>query len=346
MRSITPAPREEWRAVLAGDPMALPEHGPEWVDALCAVGPYANASRLYVTEDDRQFVLPMVRRTGPLGVGGWWQSYPTSWGMGGVIGAGLDAAVLGEILRDLGSQNLQRFGVRPDPLHHDIWTQALAASSAKVVRIPRRAHVIDLEGGAGAIFSRMSKSSRRGVRVAERSGVRIEVDRGGALLDDYYGLYLTSVDRWAARQHEPRALARARARRRDPLRKLRAMSDLLGKAFMVTLAYVDDQPAFGSVTLLGQTAHDTRAAMDVDLVGKTYAGDLVQWTSLQVACDLGCPTFHLGESGQSASLALYKEKFGARPHDYAEFRLERLPYTRVDQGLRAAVKKVLRFSDV
>ena len=34
---------------------------------------------------------------------------------------------------------------------------------------------------------------------------------------------------------------------------------------MVTLAYVDDQPAFGSITLLGQTAHDTRAAMDKDL---------------------------------------------------------------------------------
>lgn len=343
---ITPAPRVEWRAVVAGDPAALPEHSPEWVDALCAVGPYADASRLYVADDGRQFVLPMVRRTGPLGLGGWWQSYPPSWGMGGVIGAGLDAALLAEIVRDLAGQGVQRFGVRPDPLRYDLWTDAVDAAAIAVTRIPRRAHVIDLAGGADAVFARMSKSSRRGVRVAERAGVRIEVDRGGALLDDYYGLYLTSVDRWAARQHEPRALAQARARRRDPQRKLRAMSDLLGKAFVITLAYVDDQPAFGSITLLGQTAHDTRAAMDVDLVGKTYAGDLVQWTSLQLACELGCPTFHLGESGQSASLALYKEKFGAQPYDYAEFRIERLPYTRTDTALRSAVKKALRFSDV
>ncbi len=346
MQVITPAPREEWRAVVALDPMALPEHAPEWVDALCAAGPYADASRLYLADDGQQFVLPLVRRTGPLGLGGWWQSYPPSWGMGGVVGAGLDAARLGEILRDLASQGLQRFGVRPDPLRYGIWAEAVEASAIAVTRIPRRAHVIDLEGGADAVFARMSKSSRRGVRVAERSGVRIELDRGGALLDDYYGLYLTSVDRWAARQHEPRPLAQARARRRDPLRKLRAMSDQLGKAFMITLAYVDDRPAFGSITLLGQTAHDTRAAMDVELVGKTYAGDLVQWRSLQVACDLGCPTFHLGESGQSASLALYKEKFGARAYDYAEFRIERLPYTRSDTALRSAVKKALRFSDV
>lgn len=346
MDVVSPAPRAEWRAVLAGDPAALPEHAPEWVDAICATGPFADASRLYQTPDGRQFVLPAVRRTGPAGLGGWWQSYPPSWGMGGVIGAGLDAAALRLVVADVSAQGLQRFGIRPDPLRADLWSEAVEASSSPVTGIARRAHVIDLEGGADAVFARMSKSARRGVRVAEKSGVRIEIDRGGALLEDYYGLYLTSVDRWAARQHEPRTLAHARARRRDPLSKLRAMSDHLGKAFMITLGYVQDRPAFGSITLLGQTAHDTRAAMDVDLVAKTYAGDLVQWRSLQVACEEGCPTFHLGESGQSASLALYKEKFGAEPYDYTEYRLERLPYTRADAAARGVVKKILRFSDV
>jgi hypothetical protein len=38
MQVITPAPREEWRAVIAGDRSALPEQSPEWVDALCRVG--------------------------------------------------------------------------------------------------------------------------------------------------------------------------------------------------------------------------------------------------------------------------------------------------------------------
>ena len=78
--------------------------------------------------------------------------------------------------------------------------------------------------------------------MAEKSGVRVEIDRSGALLEEYYQLYLLSIDRWAERQHEPRALARFRARRRDPLSKLRAMSEHLGKAFVVALAYVDDRP--------------------------------------------------------------------------------------------------------
>jgi hypothetical protein len=192
----------------------------------------------------------------------------------------------------------------------------------------------------------MRSSARQGVRVAERSGVRVEVDRGGELLDQYYRLYLRSVNRWAEHQHEPGALAQWRARRRDPLDKLRTISECLGKAFVLTMAYVDDQPVYGSITLLGQTAHYTRGAMDIALVGKTRAGDLAQWTALQLACDEGCTAFHMGESGQSDSLARYKEKFGAQPVDYSEIRLERLPYSRVDQGIRSVVKKALRFRDV
>ncbi len=63
-----------------------------------------------------------------------------------------------------------------------------------------------------------------------------------------------------------------------------------------------------------------------------------------------CPTpaaqYHLGESGASASLARSKAKFGAEPLDYAELRLERLPYTRVDRVVRSVAKRALRFRDV
>ena len=98
---ITPAPREEWRAVLAGDARALPEHAPEWIDALCADGRYADASRYYVHDDGRTFVLPLVARRGPLGLGGWLQCFPPSWGIGGLVGADADADVLRAVLADL-----------------------------------------------------------------------------------------------------------------------------------------------------------------------------------------------------------------------------------------------------
>jgi Acetyltransferase (GNAT) domain len=342
MRVLAPAPRDEWRAVLAGDASALPEHAPEWVTALCDTGRYADASRYYVLDDGRQFVLPLVRRTGLRGLGGALASYPPAWGIGGLVGAGLDPSAVSQVLKDLRGLRMQRISIRPDPTRWQQWANVVTDS---VVAVPRRCHVIDLTDGPDAAWHALSKSARRGVRTAERAGVRVEVDRSGQLLEDYYRLYLLSVDRWAARQHEPRTLARLRARRRDPLSKLQALSRHLGKSLVITVAYIDAKPASGSVTVLGQTAHDIRAAMDADLVGKTYAGDLVQWTTIALACDQGCSAFHLGESGRSVSLAQFKEKFGAQSVDYAELRLERLPYTRADSAIRSIAKRLLGFRD-
>jgi GNAT acetyltransferase-like protein len=343
MQVVSPAPREAWRGVIADDPEALPEHAPEWVDALCQVAPYVDASRLYSLSDGRRFVLPLVRRTGVTAIGGTAMSYPPSWGMGGLIGDGADPEVIRAVLTDLRATRSQRISIRPDPRRFSHWAGAVDDS---VTLIKRRAHVIDLTGGAEAAIKRWNRSARRGVRLAERSGVRIEVDRSGELLDQYYQLYLRSVDRWAKRQHEPRALAHWRAARRDPLIKLRTISDFLSKAFIITMAYVKDQPAYASITLLGQTAHDTRSAMDLDRVGSTGAGELVQWTSLQLACDHGCTAYHLGESGESKSLAYSKEKFGAEPIEYAEIKVERLPYTRIDRSIRSLAKRTLGFRDV
>ena len=65
--------------------------------------------------------------------------------------------------------------------------------------------------------------------------------------------------------------------------------------------------------------------MDIERVGATKAGSLVQWSMLRLACAEGCRTYHLGESGQSRPLAQFKESVGAVGIDYAEYRYERLP---------------------
>ena len=57
------------------------------------------------------------------------------------------------------------------------------------------------------------------------------------------------------------------------------------------------------------------------------------------------PSFHLGESGSSGSLSDYKERFGARPFDYPELRLERLPITRADRARTVGVKRVIGFRE-
>ena len=82
MRVMATAPRPLWRAVASEAPEALPEHGPEWLDAMVddrAV--HVDASRLYEFRDGRRFVLPLVRqsRTCPGRAAGS-ASYPTGVG--------------------------------------------------------------------------------------------------------------------------------------------------------------------------------------------------------------------------------------------------------------------------
>jgi hypothetical protein len=233
MQVLTPAPRDEWRSVVAGDRSALPEHAPEWIDALCDSGRYADASRWYVLEDGRQFVLPLVRRTGPRGLGGALLSYPPAWGIGGIVGNGLDPSVVHEVLDDLRSTGAQRISIRPDPTRWPDWMNVVDAS---VVVIPRRCHVIDLTGGLDTAWKALSKSARRGVRTAERAGVRVEVDRSGEL-EDHNRPICSSVDRWARRQHEPRSLAGCERAEGTPRGSKSFPAS--AKAFVTTVAYID-----------------------------------------------------------------------------------------------------------
>lgn len=341
-RVLSPAPRGLWRMLLAADPDALPDHTPEWVDAICADGRHVDASRLYELADGRRFVLPMTRRVGSAGLGGWLASHPPSWGIGGLVGPGIDSAVVTAVLNDLARLDAARIWLRPNPVRAANWPQI---GRHRLLRVPRCAHVLDLSGGPDAVLARMPASTRRGLRVAARRGVRVEVDRTGALLPVHERLYRMSVLRWAARQHEPVPLARWRAARRDPPSKLNAIARHLGSALVVLVAYVNDQPVASNITLLGVTAHDTRAAIDRPLAGPVRAAELLQWHAIQLACEHGCRTHHLGESGSSAGLARFKERFGARAVPYAEYRLERVPASRIDRAVRSAAKTALRIRD-
>lgn len=343
MKVTTPAPRDRWRELLKASDTALPEHGPGWTDALCATGRYTDASRHYLVDSGNEVVLPLVARRGPAGFGGRTETFPPAWGIGGPVGSGISSDTATLILRDLRTLGHQRIGIRPNPLDGAAW--GTAARAEGVLTVSRRAHVLDLSSGVDAVWAGLNKTGRRNVRLARRAGVHLKVGCGGRLLEEYYRLFLASVDRWAEKQHEPRALARARATRRDPLAKLRTMGAHLGDDFRVVLAYVDGAPVAGTIALYGRTGHGTRSAMDSRLIGKSHAGELAYWTAIEMACESGCSTFHLGESGRSSALAQAKEKFGARPYDYAELRIERLPWTRTDAALRAGLKRMIGFRD-
>jgi hypothetical protein len=306
---VTPAPRDQWDALVAADPTSLVDQSPAWMDVLVASGGYRDASRLYVLDDGRRFVLPLARRAGPAGAGGVELSFPDGWGIGGLVGPGRDVEAIRAVLAELRYRGRLLTRIRPDPLDGELWARAAGPT---VVRRPRRAHVIDLTVGTDALRAGLHKSTRRSIGKAQRSGLRITDTASATHLTAYYSLFELSLARWAERSREPLWLARWRGTHRDPLAKLQTMADRLGDRFRLWMAWQDGDPIAGAIVLLGNTAHATRGAMDRERCAPTRATYLLEWLAIEEAEAAGCPTYHLGETGTASSLATFKEGFGGR----------------------------------
>lgn len=342
MDVVCPAPREAWDSVCLEDPDVLPTQQPAWTDAVCASGRFVDASRLYRIPDGRRLVLPMVRQRigGRIGVEA---SMPTHWGFGGLIAdGGVTGADVRLVLDDLASRPLLRQSLRPNPRHGHLYAEHAPPRS---IAIERRAHVLDLAGGAEVVFKGFADSRRRAIRKAEKSDLEIECDTTGRLLPEFFELYASSEARWAEQQHEPAALARFRTRFRDTIGKWQTIARHLDGGCRQWVARHEGRPVASIIVLFGVNAHYTRGAMDKERAGPLRANDLLMWHAIQAACAIDAASFHLGESGTSGSLSDYKERFGARAFDYPELRLERLPITRADGAARTVVKKLVGFQD-
>jgi hypothetical protein len=340
----TPAPRDMWREVYDSDPHALLYHAPEWVDLLIAFGGYQDASRLYALRDGRFAVLPMVRKHLFSGVVRE-ASFPPAWGMGGVLASeGVRESDVAAVFADLGSRRVARTSLRPNPMTGPVWE---AARPPGVVAVPRLAHVLHLEGGFDHVWNkRFTGQARTAVRKAERSGLTVRCDTSGRLLPVFYELFERSLDRWAAAQNEPRALARWRGHRRDPLRKLQMTAEWLGERCRVWVAWLDGRPAASILVSRGPSANYTRGVMDKELAGPTRANYLLHRLAVEDACAAGCRYYHMGETGSSSALAQFKTRFGAHPQPYAEYHIEAVPLIALDRALRRSVKRVIGFKDV
>jgi hypothetical protein len=340
----SPAPRSVWEAVIADDPDALVSQTPAWTETICRLGGYEDVSRLYEFPSGRRLVLPMLRRRLLPGLLALEASFPMSWGVGGIVAPG--GARRGEVaavLSNLCGRRVVRTSLRPNPLHAEAWDASLPPGA---VAIPRLAHVLSLEGGFARVWKeRFKGKARTAVRKAERSGLTVERDTSGRLVPVLYELFERSVERWAAQQNEPRALALARAHRRDPRRKFELMAALLDGACHIWVAWAQGQAAAAMLVLQGANASYTRGMMDKSLATPTRANDLLQQLAIEQACVDGCRHYHMGESGSSRTLAQFKTSFGASACPYSQIHLERLPITAVDRRGRAAVKRIIGFRD-
>lgn len=341
-KMVSPAPRQVWEDVFRDDPLALETQSPAWADAVCAARGFEDASRWYETADGRSLVMPVLRRSFA-GRAVFEASNPAHCGIGGLLApGGVRTGEVAAVFGDLARRRVLSQRIVPHPLLAADWA---AGRPDRASVVPRCAHLIDLREGWDDVWSnRFSRSTRRGVRHAERAGVTVECGTSGRLMAEFYQLLEGSAARWARLQHEPHWLALRRLRRRDPLEKFESIGRFLGERCRVWVARMDGRPVAASLVIQGTNACDTRAAMD-ETMTRYRANDLLLRHTIEDACRAGCSYYYLGESGSSVSLAQFKERFGAEAHPYAEYRLERLPISRAEQEIKMVVKRVVGFKD-
>lgn len=339
----SPAPRTVWHELSASDPAAMPTQSPAWTDCLCAYAPYHDASRFYRFANGQEIVMPMVRRRMTAGAFAVAASFPFAWGYGGFLSR---RPVMQDELRtvaiDIGRAGFS-FRLFANPTQAAFWRDAMPARAEATAR---RAHVLDLTGGFGTVWDKRFLGKSRGkVRKAERLGVEVRGSSSEAAASVFYELYRMSLERWADQQNEPHWLARRRAALRDPRAKILHIARFMGEACRIWVATHEGRPAAAIVVLVDRNADYILGAMDKAVAGPINANDLLQARAIEDACRAGCRTYHLGESGLSEGLAQFKERFGAVPVDYEEYRLERLPLSRVDRFARRIVKSAIGFKD-
>lgn len=342
---ISPAPRTAWNEVARKDPHTLISQTPEWTDLICKSPLSQDASRLYLLPNGRSLVLPVAKRFGLISGMSILESPPYGWGIGGLLApGGVTLDDISIVLNDLSRQPFLSASIRPNPLHGDTWS---GYSHEKAIRIPRQAHVLDLEGGFEKVWKeRFSGAARQNTRYAQRSGVVVESDTTGRLAPVFYSLFKQSIERWAAQQHEPVLLALLRNQVHDPLHKFYQIASHLGGKSRFWIASLHGQPAAGILVLQDENAYYTRGAMIKELAGPSRASYLLHTLAIEEACRSGCRYYHMGETGESPRLSKFKERFGARPYRYDEYRFERLPISSLSNSVKRLVKNAIGFRDV
>jgi CelD/BcsL family acetyltransferase involved in cellulose biosynthesis len=330
---VSPAPRAVWHELAAANPLTVPSQTPAWTDAICTLGRWQDASRLYELDGGRRFVLPMVRRSGRSGSLASEYSMAPTWGTGGLLGAEpATAEDVRAVVEDLALRPTLQTTLRPDFVQAALWAEPAAQHGALV--LPVTHHVLDLVPDFEVMWRGFAKKKRESINKAERVGVTVASDTTGAAIDVFYEIYDGWLERRARQRGIPLPLARLQGHRNEPRERLELLSKLFGEHFRIWTARVDGEPAAAMITLVqGEVCHAWRGASNKELAARTSANDVIHRYSIDFAASRGCRYYNMGESGGVESLMKFKERFGATPRRFAGYRFERLPLTPASRRL-------------
>jgi CelD/BcsL family acetyltransferase involved in cellulose biosynthesis len=331
---VSPAPRSAWSEVLRADPGATALQTPEYFAAVLNGTGGQDASRLYVRDDGRRLVLPLIRRRLPRGVDVH-AGFPGGYGHGGVLAeGGLQDDDVRLVAEDLRGRTLStRIGFA----HHTAGP-ASAGSMPGVVQVPRTVSVVDLSAGVEQLRQKVfERTVRQSLRKAERAGLEVECGTGGKLVPEFYELYLAWVERWIPRSGLPPRVARWVALRQEPRAKFETVTRAMGDDCRVFIARHQGRAVASCITFVhGAHAIGWRSYSLKELAAPVAANTFVQVAGLTDACASGCRWFDLGQSGGAPDLLKFKRSMGGRPQEAVDLRIEPASVT----SLRTAANRV------
>ena len=181
-RVLSPVPRDQWESLTRSCDDFVATQALPWRDAVMASGAYKDVSLLYEFTSGRQVLLPMVQRRWRTPLEPTAASWPRRWGVGGPItsGGSIDPAEAAAVLSHVVRRDMLGAEIHLSHIADPAWLQA--ASQYRVLTDPF--YVLDLTGGFDDVRRHKFKGAiRTAVRKAERSGLDVEVDRSGRLLE-------------------------------------------------------------------------------------------------------------------------------------------------------------------
>ncbi|WP_337059688.1 GNAT family N-acetyltransferase [Kineococcus sp. G2] len=320
--AVSPLPEAAWWEAVSRTRHPVLTQTPRWLRCLESATPWRGSGRLYELSGGRFLVLPMVSRgAGPLRISASW---PHGWGYGGVLAS--DGVVTPADLALVGADLAATPGLRTTVVPSPFPPQRAPALPGAKAEHHHLTQVLDLSGGAGAVWRGYSSNVRRSVKRAEREGVEVRRDATGGALPEFAHLYRLSAARWARNAGRPAALGRLQARLQEPPRLLEAVSRVVGEDLVTWTAYVEGRAA-ASVVILHGDGHSLmwRGAQDQQLAGRTHANALLHHLAIEEAVARGDRSYSFGESDPGSSLAAYKSKFGAVDLTWRACSFERFP---------------------
>ena len=345
----SPVSRDVWESILRSDRDAVVTQSLAWHDAVLSGGRYEDVSLLYEFSSGHQVLLPLTRPRRMLAWAGTMASWPREWGVGGPISKDgcitptEAAAVLADVAR---RRTLATEIQLPPKAHGGPWLSG--CHQFKIQQDGLQFHELDLTGGFSTVWQhRFRGTARTAVRKAERNGVEIEVDRSGRLLPEFFGLYESSIQRWADMQHEPAWLTRRRTMRSTRPGMLAAVVEHFGTGCAIWIARSMGEPLAAIIVLsAGGSAKYWKGAMNKQLAGPLRANELLHRMAIEEACEQGYQSYDMGLTRPASPLAMFKEKLGAVPRQAYSLRRERLPVNAARGASRSLVKMAIGFRDV